>query len=149
MNIASLTDVAGARVRIAQPYTPDTRPVVAHWSVSASCASVGDDRLFFPEIGESAGVAKAVCVGCPVRRECLDEAIKVEGVELGEYHRHGVYGGLAPRERVALIRSGWRPGDPLPAVVGATGPLRTCPDCGLRFHNLDRHRRQKHPGVAA
>lgn len=60
------------------------------WRVSAVCAQV-DPELFFPAKGVSALPAKRVCAGCPVRAECLVEAL-VRGEEFG------VWGGLTVRE---------------------------------------------------
>jgi WhiB family redox-sensing transcriptional regulator len=68
------------------------------WSGTASCASV-DPELFFPldEDGDAARAAKAVCVGCEVRQQCLDYA-------LGAGMAAGVWGGLSTSERDALVR---------------------------------------------
>lgn len=66
------------------------------WASDANCAGLDPD-LFFPADGESAAAAKAVCRGCVVRVECLSFA-----VAHGE--RHGVWGGLTPRERRPLRR---------------------------------------------
>lgn len=63
----------------------------ATWMRQAACRSV-DPELFFPGRGESTREAKAACAGCPVRVECLDYAI-------ANGERHGIWGGLSPRER--------------------------------------------------
>lgn len=42
-------------------------------------------------------VAKAVCVTCPVRWDCLDEA-------LANREKHGVWGGLTEHQRKRLMR---------------------------------------------
>ena len=68
--------------------------VVTGWRDSALCAQVGGD-WFFPDKGGTTLHAKRVCAACPVRPECLRHALDV-----GE--DHGVWGGLAPRERRAL-----------------------------------------------
>lgn len=47
--------------------------------------------------------AIAVCRGCPVRRECLQFALSVEGNAPGE-RRDGIYGGTTPYQRAALVR---------------------------------------------
>lgn len=64
------------------------------WRAGALCAQVDGD-LFFPEKGESALPAKRVCAGCPVRAECLAEA-------LARPERFGVWGGLSEPERRAV-----------------------------------------------
>jgi hypothetical protein len=51
--------------------------------------------MFFPGRGESAEPARRVCAGCPVREPCLDYA-------LGQGITHGIWGGLAERDRRAL-----------------------------------------------
>ena len=71
----------------------------ARWLQSAAC--VGEDpELFFPvgntgPAGLQAREAKAVCMRCGVREECLEWSL-----ELGA--DHGVWGGLSEDERRAL-----------------------------------------------
>ena len=64
------------------------------WAFAAPCASAPED-LFVR--GAEQHKAKAVCATCPVRAECLAEALdnKIEW---------GVWGGLTERERRALLR---------------------------------------------
>jgi WhiB family redox-sensing transcriptional regulator len=69
------------------------------WRLSAACRELDPD-LFFP-IG-SAGPAvtqiaeaKRICLTCPVRKPCLDWAIR-------HYQDHGIWGGLTEVERQAL-----------------------------------------------
>lgn len=55
--------------------------------------------------------AQAICKACPLelRQECLDVAMKAEGTT-GANGRHGVFGGLDPQERAALVKTGlYRP----------------------------------------
>ena len=79
------------------------RSLRGSWRERAACV-VEDPELFFPvsSIGSvyNAQVprAKAVCVGCPVRLECLSEAL----VALP----HGIAGGLTADERQQLRRGG-------------------------------------------
>jgi WhiB family transcriptional regulator, redox-sensing transcriptional regulator len=65
------------------------------WASAAACASAPDD-LFVR--GAEQHKAKVVCGACPVRAECLAEALdnKIEW---------GVWGGLTERERRAVLRS--------------------------------------------
>lgn len=44
------------------------------WHTSAPCASADPDA-WFPEKGEHAAAAKAICRACPYRQLCLEEAI--------------------------------------------------------------------------
>ncbi|WP_420169033.1 WhiB family transcriptional regulator [Streptomyces violaceoruber] len=73
-------------------------------ALEAICAQV-DPALFFPRPGDHAAsrAAKTICLGCPVRRACLDEALALEGTA-GKSHRHGIRGGHTPRERTVLAR---------------------------------------------
>ncbi len=60
------------------------------WMASGACRD-RPDVTWFPEKGQSAAPAKAVCAGCPTRARCLEYAIET-GVE-------GVWGGTSTRER--------------------------------------------------
>jgi WhiB family transcriptional regulator, redox-sensing transcriptional regulator len=69
-----------------------------HWQSRAVCSGA-HAWLFFGRDGETErerqireGQAKAVCVSCPVRRECLDYALE-------HYVRYGIWGGLNEHER--------------------------------------------------
>jgi WhiB family transcriptional regulator, redox-sensing transcriptional regulator len=66
------------------------------WWLRAACRKGDPDALFVE--GAAQHVAKRVCRGCPVRYECLAEALdsRIEA---------GVWGGLTERERRALLRS--------------------------------------------
>ena len=77
------------------------------WRYDAKCRGI-DTEIFFPPRDKDlytniADKAKAVCLGndgepaCPVRKECLKEAIKNDEL-------HGIWGGLSHRERNAMIR---------------------------------------------
>jgi WhiB family redox-sensing transcriptional regulator len=70
----------------------------ARWRELAACRGT-DLEVFFPGRGESAGPARQVCAGCPVRTQCLDYAITSQIA-------YGIWGGLTERERRAL-RSRW------------------------------------------
>jgi hypothetical protein len=63
----------------------------------AICAQT-DPEAFFPESGESTRYAKSICAKCPVRTDCLLEA-------LANGYTDGVWGGLSPRERQQLKRN--------------------------------------------
>lgn len=58
-----------------------------------------DPEMFFPEKGESCNNAKAVCLRCPIRELCLEDAI-----ESGDIY-HGVRGAMSPQELQGLARS--------------------------------------------
>jgi WhiB family transcriptional regulator, redox-sensing transcriptional regulator len=71
----------------------DLRP--ADWTTSAACRGTDPDALFVQ--GAAQNRAKLVCVGCPVRTECLADA-------LDNRIEFGVWGGMTERERRALLR---------------------------------------------
>lgn len=64
------------------------------WPLQAKCRGMND--ALFPE-GKDQKRAKAVCMGCPVRPQCLAEALD-NGIEWG------VWGGMTERERRQLLR---------------------------------------------
>jgi WhiB family redox-sensing transcriptional regulator len=65
------------------------------WAARGACRSTDPDALFVQ--GAEQNRAKLVCQGCPVRTECLADALD-NRVEFG------VWGGLTERERRALLR---------------------------------------------
>lgn len=69
-------------------------PLNPNWPDQARCAEMGDDM--FVE-GKDQKRARSICVGCPVRVECLSEA-------LDSRIEWGVWGGLTERERRQLLR---------------------------------------------
>lgn len=68
-----------------------------HWTASASCGKgrLSPDALFVE--GSAQREVRAVCVACPVRLECLADA-------LDGRMDFGVWGGMTERERRALLR---------------------------------------------
>lgn len=79
--------------------TPQTRRTstnwVRDWSHLGQCVSADPDALFVE--GKEQRLAKALCRSCPVVAECLAEA-------LDRRAEFGVWGGMTPRERRALLR---------------------------------------------
>ncbi len=69
----------------------------AHWTAEASCGSgkLAPDALFVE--GSAQREARSVCFACPVRLECLADA-------LDSRMDFGVWGGMTERERRALLR---------------------------------------------
>jgi WhiB family transcriptional regulator, redox-sensing transcriptional regulator len=65
------------------------------WAARSACRTSDPDALFVQ--GAAQNRAKAVCFGCPVRTECLADALD-NRVEFG------VWGGMTERERRALLR---------------------------------------------
>lgn len=71
------------------PYIKDDQ-----WAVHAKCRGLED--ALFPE-GANQKRARAVCMSCPVRSNCLAEA-------LDNRIEWGVWGGMTERERRQLLR---------------------------------------------
>lgn len=65
------------------------------WVAQSACRNADPDELFVT--GAAQKRAKAVCMGCTVRTECLSDALD-NRVEFG------VWGGMTERERRALLR---------------------------------------------
>lgn len=65
------------------------------WTTRALCRQIDPDALFVQ--GAAQNRAKLICQGCPVRAECLADALD-NRVEFG------VWGGMTERERRALLR---------------------------------------------
>lgn len=66
------------------------------WQDDALCAQT-DPEAFFPEKGGSPRNARLVCSRCPVREQCLEDA-------LARDERFGIWGGKSERERRAIKR---------------------------------------------
>lgn len=64
---------------------------MAEWRERARCKGSADESFFNPEHYLK---AKAICSPCPVKAECLAEAMKNE-------ERYGVWGGRSPSARGA------------------------------------------------
>lgn len=61
---------------------------------------------FFTEGGSLYKKAKAICQKCPVKTQCLDGAMEMEGQGIGVFEgtRYGVWGAKTGRERARLAR---------------------------------------------
>jgi hypothetical protein len=113
----SLAPAAGGRVpagrpgrRLRVPVALMASEVLAHRAgLAGKCSDAGHDGWFpvDPQPSEPAeyaayeDYAREACAGCPVIRECLELALRTEsrpGVQA-----HGIAGGLAPWERLALV----------------------------------------------
>jgi WhiB family transcriptional regulator, redox-sensing transcriptional regulator len=65
------------------------------WASQAACRVSQPDQLFVR--GAEQNKAKKMCAGCPVKAECLAEALENQ-IEWG------VWGGMTERERRAVLR---------------------------------------------
>jgi WhiB family redox-sensing transcriptional regulator len=79
-------------VTVTTTIAPDTNH---EWTADGLCLR-GDPELLFAR-GAAQNLAKVMCRACPVRMECLADALD---------HRveYGVWGGMTERERRALLR---------------------------------------------
>lgn len=113
------------------------------WYRDAVCAQT-DPEAFYPEKGGSTREAKRVCMFCPVREACLQDAFDRE-------ESFGVWGGLSPGERHRLrFPKPSRLGKPrvdltpeqeqVAAVMLAAGATRNRVkvELGVSYHAVDR-----------
>lgn len=97
---------------------PSESPMPARPAVypdDAACRGM-DPTLFFPEQGEDARQAKAVCATCPVTEECEQDR-QIFGI------KHGVWGGMAEADRRKTRRM---------------SIARRCPRCAT-IHRVEPH----------
>jgi WhiB family redox-sensing transcriptional regulator len=83
------------------------RPTTAawDWQLHGACRGMNSTYFFNPE-GERGPArerrdanAKVVCRGCPVLAQCRKHALNVR-------EPYGIWGGLSPRERDGILKSG-------------------------------------------
>lgn len=67
----------------------------AEWTQQALCARRDPDELFVT--GAAQRDAARICAGCPVKTECLADALDSQA-------EFGVWGGLTERQRRAVLR---------------------------------------------
>lgn len=69
------------------------------WLELAACRG-RPTEWWYPSAGDrfAIGVARSICRTCPVRAECLAEALELEGDLPGSY-RYGIRGGLTAEQR--------------------------------------------------
>ncbi len=92
------------------------------WRTQAKCRTL-PTRIFYPEQGANATLAKQICAGCPVRSECEDE---------GRDEPKGVWGGKSPNERGGRgIHNRGEPWRRLDVAI--------CPSCDTRWWAPKRH----------
>jgi WhiB family redox-sensing transcriptional regulator len=68
------------------------------WRDEALCAYIDPD-LWFPSQGGLGAAARRICGQCPVRAECLEDA-------LSHHDMYGIWGGLSYKERLRLGHAG-------------------------------------------
>lgn len=78
--------------------TDDTEfPARPAWQRGALCRGMGP-RLFFPPKGGDYEAPRRLCAECPVREECLEQAMAFPA------EKFGLWGGLSEQERRAIRR---------------------------------------------
>lgn len=80
--------------------------VLRRWWDHAACKGMPLDLFIFehgePQINKKIKDAKAVCATCPVRTQCLEEALQYSTTR---QECIGVWGGLTWKERQKLVKS--------------------------------------------
>jgi hypothetical protein len=71
---------------------------MADWRAEAKCKSINTELFYDTEESVMKKQAAKYCVTCPVQNQCLYTAVVIS-------ERHGVWGGLTPKQRKALIRN--------------------------------------------
>ena len=66
----------------------------SEWRKKAACLGM-PTNVFFLERGASSKEAKTICNTCPVKTDCLNEAVRINPI----YDSYGIYGGKSSRER--------------------------------------------------
>ena len=70
------------------------------WRTEAACAET-DPEVFFAKTIWAKKFAKRICEDCPVAERCLQWAL-----DNPQHASHGIWGGLEPRQRRRLLRTG-------------------------------------------
>ncbi|HEX8095835.1 WhiB family transcriptional regulator [Jatrophihabitans sp.] len=104
------------------------RPMVTgdpDWASRGACRDVDPETLFV--VGAAQHKAKTICMGCPVRVDCLADALDSRA-------EFGVWGGMTERERRTLLRrrpdvGSWRA---LFQSVQRSGDHSTIPPVAMR-----------------
>jgi hypothetical protein len=93
-----------------------------------------------PSIGFVNPSAAAVCKQCPVQRECLLAGL--ESDKMNGDHAYLVWGGLAPKQRRAIVRARHRVGCPVchgALLISPDGAdWQVCASCGVTWRTRKR-----------
>jgi len=66
------------------------------WTARAACRDL-DTEIFYPATADDEAEALAICATCPVRAQCLDQALR-------DREQHGIWGGTTPEQRRRIAR---------------------------------------------
>lgn len=84
----------------------------SNWRDQALCAEVGSETFFVDDVdsqealrqaNEKYPAARRICRECPVREQCLETEMRIEGSKHAT-HRFGIFGGLSPYQRHQLYK---------------------------------------------
>jgi hypothetical protein len=116
----------------------ESKGVLPDWRTKAACrgyAAYIDPWDADPGDGVVNDTAAAFCKKCPVRRECLLEGLRSD--KLNGDVAYGVWGGLSPKERRALIRLRYRVACPVCkgglVITNEGEEWQACAQCGITW----------------
>jgi hypothetical protein len=67
------------------------------WMEQGACQNRDEDgKIFFPDPGNNAVMAKKMCGRCPVREKCLDWSIETRQM-------YGIWGGVSEKKRRQMM----------------------------------------------
>jgi WhiB family redox-sensing transcriptional regulator len=66
------------------------------WTAQAACRGT-DTEIFYPVTPDEEAEALSICATCPVRAQCLDDAIRNREI-------YGIWGGTTPEQRRRIRR---------------------------------------------
>jgi WhiB family redox-sensing transcriptional regulator len=113
---------------------PGTHTAPRDWRSRASCLAEEPD-LFFAL--ETQVIARKICIGCPVRFECLENILATER-GLAANLRHGVVAGLTGRERWRLDPTAPGHGDDGATLLDLDTPAPKCGGHDAMIRHLSR-----------
>jgi WhiB family redox-sensing transcriptional regulator len=102
---ASVVDVTAGDVRPLLAILAGDSVLTTHleWQREGLCAEVGLELFFLEKGSHGSREARSVCAACPVRRECVTDALEhMEDCGPGLW---GVWGGTSPQQRHWLQRN--------------------------------------------
>lgn len=79
------------------------RPLQEEWMHDAVCTQLDPDFFFPSPGGDPRPISKVCDTKCDVKEKCLEFAMRME-YGTGVTSRHGMFGGMTPRERHALAK---------------------------------------------
>lgn len=112
---------------------PEWRP---EWQADGACRE-HDGDAWFPGRGESTAKARRICMGCPVREECLAYAEE-------NLIKFGIWGGLSERQRRDRRKGRTMACETCAVEIPISPTGRWCPPCAVQARrDYHRERRRK------